>query len=136
MEYVAAGTFDVTMKPSPAPTDAPADAPGSTLGQASLDKTYEGDLVATAAGTMLTAMTATKRSAAYVAIERVTGSLHGREGSFVLQHAGTMDRGAQSLVVGVVPDSGTDQLAGLNGALQITIENGTHFYSFAYSLPE
>jgi hypothetical protein len=85
---------------------------------------------------MLTAMTGTEGSAGYVAMERVTGTLHGREGSFVLQHTGTMNRGAQQLSIAVVPDSGTGKLAGIAGTFAIRIEDGRHYYDFEYSLPE
>jgi hypothetical protein len=86
---------------------------------------------------MLTAGTDVKGSAGYVAIERVTGTLQGRKGSFVLQHSGTMAHGAQQLDIHVVPDSGTGQLAGLAGKLTITIApDGKHSYTFDYTLPE
>jgi hypothetical protein len=84
---------------------------------------------------MLSAMGNVQGSAGYVAIERVTGTLHGKRGSFVLQHTGTMDRGAPSLSIHVVPDSGTEELVGLTGSMQIQIEQGKHFYTFDYSLP-
>ncbi len=132
MPHVATGTFEVSMKAEAAAPDAP----GSALGRASLEKTYDGDLAGTAVGNMLTAMTETKGSAGYVAIERVTGTLHGREGSFVLQHSGTMERGAQTLSITVVPDSGFGGLAGLTGVLEISVENGRHSYSLEYNLPE
>jgi hypothetical protein len=70
-----------------------------------------------------------------VAIEQVTGTLLGRSGSFVLQHHGLMDRGAKQLVIVVVPDSGTGQLAGLAGRMDIRITDGKHFYSFDFTLP-
>jgi hypothetical protein len=85
---------------------------------------------------MLTAGTDVKGSAGYVAIERVTGTLHGRTGAFVLQHTGTMSRGTYQLSVTVVPDSGTGQLLGLAGKFNITIADGKHSYDFAYTLPE
>jgi hypothetical protein len=97
-------------------------------------KQYHGDLEAIGRGQMLTAMTPIKGSGVYVAIERVTGTLHGRRGSFVLQHSGTMTRGAQQLTITVVPDSGTEQLAGLAGKLMIKITEGKHFYNFEYTL--
>ena len=84
---------------------------------------------------MLTALTPTQGSAGYVAIERFTGTLHGRSGSFVFQHSGTMDRGAQQLAITVVPGSGTGALAGLSGRLQIHISPGQHAYTFDYVLP-
>lgn len=85
---------------------------------------------------MLTAGTATKSSGGYVAIEKVTGTLHGRSGSFILQHTATMTRGTPSLSIHVVPDSGTDELKGLEGKLMITIVEGKHFYEFEYSISE
>jgi hypothetical protein len=101
----------------------------------SINKTIAGDLVAVTTGQMLSAMTSVKDSAGYVAIERVEGTLHGKKGTFVLQHSGTMNRGASSLLVTVVPDSGTDELAGLAGEFKIIVANGKHSYEFAYSLP-
>jgi len=114
----------------------PAEGAEPTLGRMSIDKTVHGDLEGTSKGEMLTAGTSVKGSAGYVAIERVTGSLHGRSGSFTLQHSGTMTRGAPELVVTVVPDSGTDQLAGISGKLEIKITGGKHFYEFEYMVPE
>ena len=128
----AIGTFEVTMSPL-AQAEEPA---GASLGRMSLDKQFTGDLAAVGKGEMLTAMTQTKGSAGYVAIERVTGTLHGRSGSFVFQHSGTMARGTQQLSVNVVPDSGTEQLAGIAGRFMINIADGKHFYEFEYSLPE
>ena len=94
-----------------------------------------GDLTASTVGQMLTAMTGTDGSAGYVAIERVTGVLDGKRGSFVLQHSGTMNRGAASLEVTVVPDSGTEELVGLEGEFEINVEEGKHSYVFMYRLP-
>ena len=102
----------------------------------SLDKQFHGDLDATSKGEMLAANTEVKGSAGYVAMERVTGKLHGRSGTFVLQHSGTMNRGSPQLSVTVVPDSGTDQLEGLVGKMAIKIEGGKHFYDFEYTLSE
>jgi hypothetical protein len=101
----------------------------------SLDKQFEGDLVAAGKGEMLTALTPIKGSAGYVAIERVTGTLQGRSGSFIFQHSGTMDQGAQRLSITVVPGSGTAALAGISGTFRINITEGKHFYEFEYSLP-
>lgn len=109
---------------------------GSPLGRLSLDKQFHNDLVATSVGEMLSAMTGTKGSAGYVAIERVTGSLQGRTGTFVLQHHGLMNRGTQQLTITVIPDSGTGELTGLAGTMQIKIANGKHLYEFEYTLPE
>ena len=100
-----------------------------------IDKEISGDLAASTTGQMLTAMTSTDGSAGYVAIERVAGVLNGRRGTFVLQHTGTMNRGAPSLVVTVVPDSGTEELVGLEGEFEINIEAGKHYYEFTYRLP-
>ena len=101
----------------------------------SIDKEISGDLIGTTNGQMLSAGTETKGSAGYVAIERVDGTLHGRKGSFTLQHSGTMNRGAPSLSVSVVPDSGTGELVGLIGDFKIIRAEGKHSYEFNYSLP-
>ncbi|HEX4076115.1 MAG TPA: DUF3224 domain-containing protein [Candidatus Acidoferrales bacterium] len=127
----ARGTFEVKLTPQPA-DDAGADA---AVGRMSIDKQFHGDLEGTSKGQMLSAMGSVKGSAGYVAMEKVTGTLHGRGGSFVLQHSGTMNRGVPQLLVTVVPDSGTDQLAGLTGTLAIIIDSGKHSYDFEYSLP-
>ena len=128
----ATGTFDVKLSPQ-APHHKDEAAP---LGRMSLDKQFHGDLDATSKGEMLAAGTEVKGSAGYVAMERVTGKLHGRSGTFVLQHSGTMNRGSPQLSVTVVPDSGTDQLEGLVGKMAIKIEGGKHFYDFEYTLSE
>jgi hypothetical protein len=132
MAAVAKGSFNVEMKPQ-SPSGA---TDGVSLGRMSLDKRFEGDLVATGQGEMLTALTPVKGSAGYVAIERVSGTLHGRIGGFVLQHTGTMSRGAQQLSITVVPDSGTGALAGIAGTFKIDIVEGKHLYAFEYSLPQ
>jgi len=126
----ATGSFDV--KITPLATDTPAE--GSSLGRMSLEKQFHGDLEATSTGEMLTAGTAIKNSAGYVAIERVAGSLHGRTGTFALQHNATMARGVGALNIVVVPDSGTGELAGLSGTLSIEIAGGKHGYVFEYTL--
>lgn len=127
----ATGEFDVTMQPLAAYG---AGSAGVKLGRMSLDKVFRGDLTATGRGEMLTALTAVDGSAGYVAIEQVSGTLHGRSGSFVLQHFGMMQRGANRLVLEVVPDSGTGELAGLSGTMAIHIDGGRHGYTFDYSL--
>ena len=104
------------------------------LGRMSIDKTFHGDLDATSKGEMLSVMTPVKGSAGYVAIEQVSGSLSGKQGSFVLQHFGTMDKGKNRLILEVVPDSGSGELSGLKGKMAINIENGQHFYEFEYEL--
>lgn len=107
---------------------------GNTLGRLSIDKRFTGDLDAASKGEMLSAMTPVKGSAGYVAIEQVSGSLSGKTGGFVLQHFGTMSRGQDRLVLEVVPDSGTGELAGLAGKMTINIEGGQHCYEFEYEL--
>lgn len=128
---LARGTFEVKLAPQPTAHEHA----GASLGRLSIDKEFRGDLVGTSKGEMLTAMTSIKESAGYVAIERVTGTLQGRSGSFVLQHSGTMTRGAPSLLITVVPDSGTDGLTGLAGTMTISIADGKHSYEFAYTIP-
>jgi hypothetical protein len=125
----ASGPFDVKVVPQ---DDQSAD---QLLGRLTLDKQYHGDLDATGKGQMLTASTEVKGSGAYVAIERVTGTLKGHTGSFVLQHAGTMIKGVGQLTITVVPDSGTGQLAGIAGKMTINIApDGKHSYNFEYTL--
>jgi hypothetical protein len=126
----ATGTFEVKITPKQ-----PADGEESSVGRMTIDKQFHGELEGTSKGQMLAHRTATKGSAGYVAMERVTGTLDGRNGSFVLQHDGTMDRGTPSLTVKVVPDSGTDGLTGLAGTLEIVIEGEQHGYVLTYSLP-
>ena len=87
-------------------------------------------------GQMLTGMTDVKGSAGYVAIEKVSGTLKGRTGTFILQHTGTMNRGVPQLIITVVPDSGTGQLAGITGDFKIIIAEGKHSYEFEYTLPD
>jgi hypothetical protein len=128
----ATGPFDVKL----APLDPANKTDDSSLGRMSIDKQFHGDLEATGRGEMLTAGTAVKGSAGYVAIERVSGTLQGRTGTFILQHNATMDRGAPHLNIIVVPDSGTGQLTGLTGNMNILIADGKHSYDFTYSLPD
>jgi Protein of unknown function (DUF3224) len=127
----AAGSFQVEL----APQSSGAELSDASLGRLTIEKRFAGDLEGTGQGQMLTAMTPVEGSAGYVAIERVTGRLHGRRGSFVLQHRGVMDHGRQELQISVVPDSGTDELAGLTGAMRIEIEDGEHTYELDYALP-
>jgi Protein of unknown function (DUF3224) len=127
----ATGRFEVKLNPQ-APEDK---AEGSTLARMSIDKKFHGDLEAAAKGEMLTAGTDVKGSAGYVAIERVTGTLNGRSGSFVLQHSGTLTRSAPQQNITVVPDSGSGQLIGLTGKMTVTIADGKHSYDFEYTLP-
>ena len=126
----ARGPFEVKL----APLTPYENGEGSPLGRLSIDKQFHGDLEATSKGEMLSAGGQVKGSAGYVAIERVRGTLHGRSGSFVLQHSGRMTRGAPELTITVVPDSGTEALTGLAGTMAIIIEAGTHTYDFEYTL--
>ena len=129
MEH-AKGSFEVKVVPQGEPEKAE----GATLGRMSIDKQFHGDLEATSKGEMLSAMSNVKGSAGYVAMERVTGALKGRSGSFVLQHNAIMTRGKPKLNIIVVPDSGTGQLAGLSGSMKINIVEGKHFYEFDYTI--
>lgn len=127
----ATGAFDV--KITPLALSGPAE--DATLGRMSIEKQFHGDLEAAGKGQMLTAATDVKGSAAYVAMERVTGTLHGRGGTFALVHRGTMNRGEPRLEVSVVPDSGTGELVGMAGTLSIVIAGGKHSYDLEYTLP-
>lgn len=122
----AKGPFEVKLAPQT--TEAP-------LGRMSIDKQFHGDLEASSKGEMLAAQSGVKGSAGYVAIEQVTGTLGGRQGSFFLQHSGTMDRSVPQLSVTVIPDSGTGELEGLTGRMTIDIADGKHLYDFEYTLP-
>jgi hypothetical protein len=128
----ATGSFEVTLQPLPNHEVSEE----SQFGRLLLTKKFTGDLSGSARGQMLSAMTTVKGSAGYVAIDHVTAELDGRKGSFVLQHSGAMNRGAQSLSIMVVPDSGSGELTGLSGTLSINIIDGKHFYDFIYSLPQ
>lgn len=131
MTKVATGEF--TVKLIPLGAEGQPDDP--KYGRMSINKSITGSLVATTVGQMLTAGTAEKGSAAYVAIEKVDGVLDGRKGSFALMHTGVMNRGAPNLSVKVVPDSGTGELAGIAGEFKIIIAGGKHSYEFHYTLP-
>lgn len=126
----ASGTFDVKL--SPLASEDVKD--GASLGRMSIDKQFHGDLEGTSTGEMLTAGTPVKDSAGYVAIERVTGKLQGRSGSFALQHSGLMNRGTPQLAITVVPDSGTGELRGITGTMMIRIQGGKHFYDLDYTI--
>jgi hypothetical protein len=125
----ANGTFDVKLTPQDDKSD------DKSMGRMTIDKQWHGDLEGTSKGQMLTGGDATKGSAGYVAIEKFTGSLKGRKGTFILQHTATMTKGTGDLIITVVPDSGTEELKGITGQLTIKIESGKHFYNFEYSLP-
>jgi len=127
----ASGTFEVKLVPQT--DDKNSDA---ALGRMTIDKQFHGDLEGTSKGQMLTGMTDVKGSAGYVAIEKVSGTLKGRSGTFILQHTGTMNRGVPQLTIMVVPDSGTGQLAGIAGNFKVIIAEGKHTYEFEYTLPD
>ena len=124
---IAAGPFEVKLTPQPPGEDA-------ALGRFTIDKTFHGDLEATSKGQMLAFSSTVKGSAGYVAMEQIAGTLHGREGTFVLQHSGTMTRGNGQLAVTVVPDSGTDELANLSGSMRLDATAGKHSYVFEYTI--
>jgi len=131
MEQQAKGPFDVKRTAMEA-VDA---GDGASFGRMRLEKRFHGELDATSVVEMLSAGNPASGSAGYVAMEHVTGTLHGRRGSFMLQHSGTMDAGASSLLVGVVPGTGNGELQGLRGRLRIDIaEGGAHAYTFDYTL--
>ena len=132
MKSTAMGTFEVTLEPQ-GPGDSSG---GTTLGRMSIDKQFSGDLEGASRGEMLSAMTSVSGSAGYVAMERISGTLQGRSGSFVLHHKGTMDRGKQDASITVVPDSGTGELSGITGTMTIRVENDRHHYDLDYTLPE
>ena len=132
MTQQATGSFEVKL----APLDPAFKTDDNSLGRMSINKQFHGDLEATSQGEMLTAGNPAKGSGGYVAMERVSGTLRGKSGTFVFQHSGTMSNGAFQLNVTVVPASATGQLAGLTGTMNIIIEGGKHSYDFTYTLPE
>lgn len=123
------GEFEVKLTPQ-VPDAARPWSPGRML----IDKQFKGGLEGTSSGEMLAVMTGVEGSAGYVAMERVTGTLGGRAGTFALQHSGTMTRGTPALTVTVVPDSGTGELEGLSGEMTIDVTGGKHAYTFSYRL--
>ncbi|WP_018150137.1 DUF3224 domain-containing protein [Leeia oryzae] len=127
----ASGLFDVKLQPEPLSVAAV----HTGIGRMSLDKVFHGELEAVSHGEMLAFKTHVQGSAGYVALEKVTGKLGGLTGSFVLQHSSTMDHGIPTQSITVVPDSGTDRLTGLTGAMVISITDGQHSYQFDYVLP-
>jgi hypothetical protein len=107
----------------------------SGVGRMTVDKKYHGDLQGTATAEMLSWLSADKGSGVYVAVERVSGTLAGRTGTFLLHHRGVMTRGAPDLSVAIVPDSGSGELAGIGGRMEIVIEGRKHSYVLEYTLP-
>jgi LDH2 family malate/lactate/ureidoglycolate dehydrogenase len=132
MTQHATGTFEVKTTPP----DSAFKTEDNCLGRMSTDKQFHGDIEAASQGEMLTAGSPVKGSGACVAIERVSGALHGRSGTFILQHSGTMSHGAFQLDIKVVPDSGAGQLQGLTRSMNIIIKDGKRSYDFAYTLAE
>lgn len=129
MAHHATGTFTVDIKPL-TPT------PAEGVSRFSINKQIHGGLEGTTQGEMFSAGDPQHGHAGYVAIERVTGTVDGRHGSFVLQHFATMDANGPKMNVGIVPGSGTDQLQGISGTFAITITNGQHNYDLSYELPQ
>ena len=132
MPHRATGTFEVKI----VPLDPAFKSEANSIGRFSLDKQFHGALEANSKGEMLSGMGTIKGSGGYVAIERITGTLDGRTGTFILQHNGTMQAGVFHLNVIVIPDSATNQLSGLQGSMDIIIKDGKHSYDFTYSLPD
>lgn len=130
MTKLAKGTFEVKVTPLAAEENVG----DPTISRLSLDKTFSGDLTGTSKGQMLGIGTDVKGSGGYVAAERVNGTLDGKKGTFALQHTGTMQGDKYEMLITVVPDSGTGELAGITGKMKIIIESGKHFYEFEYSL--
>lgn len=128
----ARGQFAVTLTP----VDDPAGSLAESFARFLVSKRFEGDLVGSSRAQMLSFRSAEPTSAGYVALDVVDGELAGRRGRFVLLHRGTMDRGAPSLEITVVPDSGTEGLSGIRGSLRILVREGRHDYEFDYELPE
>jgi hypothetical protein len=134
MTIHASGTFEVKKVTPQPPDDEPID---SAVGRFSVDKQFHGDLEGISRGQMLGFGTGAKgSSSAYVALEKVSGTLKGRSGTFILQHSGSMTRGEMHFNITVVPDSATGQLTGLTGKMNIIITDGKHSYTFDYTLPE
>jgi len=129
MTQIAKGTFTVNMGPAE-------QGPAEGLARFSAEKQIHGDLEATSKGEILSGGDPKQGTAGYVAIELVTGTLNGKQGSFALQQMGSMDQNGQRLSVIVVPGSGTGDLKGIRGTFDIKIEGGKHFYSLEYSLPK
>ena len=128
------GMFEVMLSPLDAHHEGEY---GVRLRRMALKKTYMGELEARSQGEMLSAMAGVAGSAGYVAMEQVDGVLDGRQGSFVLQHSGTMQAGENTLTLTVVPDSGTGKLQGLSGSMTIKVdEEGQHFYEFEFTLSQ
>jgi hypothetical protein len=127
----ATGSFDVDIDPQPPYLEQD----GLKLSLNLVQKEISGDMIGSSEARMITAFTPTPGSAGYVAIEHFAGSVHGKSGSFALQHNGAMNKGDGQLTVTIIPDSGTGDLAGISGALEIHVEDGQHSYTLNYELP-
>lgn len=127
MATTATGTFRVEMRPGAVELD-------GAVGRFDLSKTFDGGLQGTSAGVMLSAGDPRAGSAGYVALEVFTGQLDGRRGGFALQQSGTMHEGAQVLHYDVAPGSGTDELLGITGSIELVVEGGQHHYALTYQL--
>ena len=127
---IARGPMDVDIQPEPPFLDES----GVTLSRNAVSKTFHGEMAGTSEAQMIAAFTATPGSAGYVAIEHFTGSVEGKSGSFVMQHSGLMNRGDAQLTVTIVPDSGSGDLTGISGTLDIDNEDGKHSYALNYDL--
>jgi Protein of unknown function (DUF3224) len=132
MSQHATGSFDVKVTPQKPDTQI---ARAANLSRLTIDKRFHGDLEGISKGEMLALQTEVKGSAGYVALERVTGKLTGRSGSFVLQHSATMHRGDPDATIIVVPDSATGELRGLSGKMKIIVAaDGAHSYEFDFKI--
>lgn len=128
---IAKGSFEVKL----APIEAYNSEPAAKLGRMSLDKQFHGDLEASSKGEMLHIVGETSGPSAAVAVERVSGTLSGKSGSFALYHVGVMEnRVPKFWRVNVAPDSGTGELAGMKGEMKIIIEGKEHRYELEYEL--
>jgi hypothetical protein len=123
----AKGSFDVTITPQDS-------APDATVARMLLYKEFHGDLEAIAHGEMMAAHEPLTGAGVYVALDRVTGTLHGRRGSFLMAHRGIRNADGQELSIVIVPGSGTGQLTGIAGTVGIEIAGKEHFYSVDYEL--
>ncbi len=126
----ATGTFEVKLTPQDDKSE------DKSLGRMTFEKEWQGDLAGSSKGQMLSGGDFKTGSAGYVAMEKFTGAVKGRKGTFILQHSATMNAGKGDLIISVVPNSGTEELKGIDGKLTIKIESGKHFYDFEYSLPQ
>lgn len=126
----ARGPMDVNMEAEPPFLEQD----GLRLNRNVVRKEFSGDMIGTSEAQMIAAFTGTPGSAGYVAIEHFTGSVSGKSGSFVLQHSGVMNKGDARLTVTIVPDSGSGELAGISGTLEIDNDQGKHSYILDYEL--